>query len=95
MAHVEIIETSSLGDRSYLVSDGEVAVVIDPQRDLDRVLTLLDKHRARLVFVFETHIHNDYVTGGLELAQRTGAEYVVSADDEVSFDRRPLREGDV
>ena len=34
---VEIIETSSLGDRSYVVSDGETAVVIDPQRDIDRV----------------------------------------------------------
>ncbi|MGZ4663479.1 MAG: MBL fold metallo-hydrolase [Frankiaceae bacterium] len=95
MARVEIIETTSLGDRSYLVTDGEVAVVIDPQRDIDRVLALLDKHRARLAYVFETHIHNDYVTGGLELAHRTGAEYVVSADDEVSFDRRPVRDGDV
>ena len=37
---VEIIETSSLGDRSYVVSDGRIAVVIDPQRDIDRVLGL-------------------------------------------------------
>ncbi len=37
---VSIIETSGLGDRSYLVSDGDVAVVIDPQRDIDRVLDL-------------------------------------------------------
>ena len=34
---VEVVETSSLGDRSYLVHDGHVAVVIDPQRDIDRV----------------------------------------------------------
>ena len=38
MIHIETIETSSLGDRSYLVHDGEVAVVVDPQRDIDRVL---------------------------------------------------------
>jgi hydroxyacylglutathione hydrolase len=31
------IETPSLGDRSYVVTDGEVAAVIDPQRDIDRV----------------------------------------------------------
>jgi len=31
------IETSSLGDRSYLLVDGDVAAVIDPQRDIDRV----------------------------------------------------------
>lgn len=38
MLYVSVIETSGLGDRSYLVSDGEVAVAIDPQRDIDRVL---------------------------------------------------------
>ena len=95
MAHIEIIETSGLGDRSYLATDGDLAIVIDPQRDIDRILALLDKHEVRLGYVLETHIHNDYVTGGLELAQRTGAEYVVSADDEVSFHRMPIREGDV
>ncbi|MDP2772155.1 MAG: MBL fold metallo-hydrolase, partial [Nocardioides sp.] len=55
------IETPSLGDRSYLVHDGEVAFVVDPQRDIDRVLDLLDKQEVRLTHVFETHIHNDYV----------------------------------
>jgi hydroxyacylglutathione hydrolase len=95
MADVEILETSGLGDRSYLVTDGEVAVVIDPQRDIDRVLDLLERHRVRLAYVLETHIHNDYVTGGLELARRTDAEYVVSAHDDVAFDRTPVHDGDV
>ena len=95
MARIEIIETSGLGDRSYLVVDGGVAIVVDPQRDIDRVLDLSERHGARVAYVLETHIHNDYVTGGLELAQRTGAAYVVSAADEVSFERTPIRDGDV
>ena len=88
------IETPSLGDRSYVVHDGEVAFVVDPQRDIDRVLALLEEHGVRLTDVFETHIHNDYVTGGLALAQRTGAAYHVNAEDEVSFERTPIRDGD-
>ncbi len=88
------IETPSLGDRSYLVHDGEVAFVVDPQRDIDRVLALLDEHGLRLTHVLESHIHNDYVTGGLALAQRTGAAYLVNADDAVSFDRTPVRDGE-
>jgi hydroxyacylglutathione hydrolase len=95
MIHIDTIESSGLGDRSYLATDGEVAIVIDPQRDIDRVLALLDDRDARLTHVFETHIHNDYVTGGLELARRLGAEYVVSAEDDVSFERVPVRDGDV
>ncbi len=88
------IETPTLGDRSYVVHDGEVAFVIDPQRDIDRVLAILDEHALRLTDVFETHLHNDYLTGGLALAQRTGAAYHVNAEDEVSFERTPIRDGD-
>ena len=87
------IETPTLGDRSYLVHDGEVAFVVDPQRDIDRVLALLEEQRLRLTHVFESHIHNDYVTGGLALARRTGAQYLVNAADQVSFERTPVRDG--
>src|SRR5690606_34779743 len=92
---IATIETPSLGDRSYLVHDGEVALVVDPQRDIDRVLDLLAEHGVRLTDVFETHIHNDYVTGGLALAQRTGAAYHVNGEDEVSFERTPIADGEV
>ena len=89
------IETPTLGDRSYLVHDGEVAFVVDPQRDIDRVLDLLEEHAVRLTHVLETHIHNDYVTGGLALAERTGALYLVNGEDDVSFSRTPVADGDV
>ncbi|HEX6194994.1 MAG TPA: MBL fold metallo-hydrolase [Jiangellaceae bacterium] len=87
------LETPTLGDRSYVVHDGRVAFVVDPQRDVDRVLAILDDAGVRLTHVFETHIHNDYVTGGLALAEHTGAVYLVNADDEVSFDRTPIHAG--
>src|SRR5262249_12718116 len=45
--------------------------------------------------VVETHIHNDYVTGGLELARTTGAAYLVPAGARVSFARVPVADGDV
>ena len=93
--HVSIIETSGLGDRSYLVTDDDVAVVIDPQRDIDRVFKLAGKRGVHITHVLETHIHNDYVTGGLELARVTGAEYVVPAGDDVSYQRRAIEDGDL
>ncbi|MGA8116192.1 MAG: MBL fold metallo-hydrolase [Actinocatenispora sp.] len=95
MLDVEVIETSSLGDRSYLAHDGEVAVVVDPQRDIDRVLALAGRLDVRIVWVLETHVHNDYVSGGLQLARLSGARYGIAADDDVPFDRVPLRDGDV
>jgi len=94
MVTVIPIETPSLGDRSYLVHDGEQGFVVDPQRDIDRVLAILRDTDVRLTHVFETHIHNDYVTGGPALAHRTGAQYVVNGDDRVSFDRTAIRDGE-
>jgi rhodanese-related sulfurtransferase len=88
------IETPTLGDRSYLVHDGRVAFVVDPQRDIDRVLTLTRTNGLEVSAVFESHIHNDYVTGGYALAGTTGATYYVNADDDVRFDRTPIRDGD-
>ncbi|MDV6248197.1 MBL fold metallo-hydrolase, partial [Rhodococcus opacus] len=92
---VSIIETSSLGDRSYLISDGAVGVVVDPQRDIDRVLALARDRGVRITHVLETHIHNDYVTGGLELSRTTGAEYVVPTGDDVGYQRRAVSDGDL
>lgn len=43
---IAIIETSSLGDRSYLISHDGIAVVIDPQRDIDRVRALAAEKNA-------------------------------------------------
>lgn len=88
------IETPSLGDRSYLLIDGDFAAVFDPQRDIDRIESLLTKQSLRLTHVFETHVHNDYVTGGLELARRTGATYVLSAEDEVGYEHTGAADGD-
>ncbi|WP_446220159.1 rhodanese-like domain-containing protein [Micromonospora sp. IBHARD004] len=91
---VSVIATSSLGDRSYLASDGTVGIVVDPQRDIDRVMYLAGEKGVRITHVVETHIHNDYVSGGLELARLTGAHYLVAAADEVGFDRMPVSDGD-
>jgi hydroxyacylglutathione hydrolase len=91
---VEVISTAELGDRSYIAHDGELALVIDAQRDIDRIQAVLADQDLRCVLVAETHIHNDYVSGGLELARRTGATYVVAANDDVAFDRRSVSDGE-
>jgi glyoxylase-like metal-dependent hydrolase (beta-lactamase superfamily II) len=94
MYEVVTIETPGLGDRSYLIHDGGTAVVIDPQRDIDRVLQAAQTSGVRISHVLETHIHNDYVTGGLALAEAAGAAYVVAAAEEVGFSRTAAGDGD-
>ena len=90
---VIVIETTQLGDRSYVVHDGSVALVIDPQRDTDRVEAAVRDAGVTITHVAETHIHNDYLTGGLELARAHGASYLVNAADQVKFERQPITDG--
>lgn len=94
MLHVLNIDTPTLGDRCYLVHDGAVALVVDPQRDVDRVLALAESEGVKVTHVAETHLHNDYVTGGRALAAATGATYLVNGADDVAFDRQPISPGD-
>ncbi|WAH95974.1 MBL fold metallo-hydrolase [Arthrobacter sp. MMS18-M83] len=90
---VVVVETTQLGDRSYLVHDGTVALVVDPQRDTDRVETAARNAGVAITHVAETHLHNDYLTGGLILAQDHNARYLVNAADSVAFERDPVVPG--
>lgn len=84
------IDTPNLGDRSYVVGREGSAIVIDPQRDIDRVQEVLDEKGWTVSHVFETHFHNDYVSGGLELAKVVGAEYCVPDGMDIEFSARQI-----
>ena len=89
------LSTPELGDRSYLLHDGRVGAVIDPQRDVNRIIGIARSENVRITCVAETHIHNDYVSGGWALAQQLGVPYLVAAAEDAHFERRPVVDGDV
>jgi len=88
------IDTPTLGDRGYIAHDGKTALVVDPQRDIDRVEKILTDDNLSLGAVVETHMHNDYVSGGLVLARKYQANYITSAEDPVSFERTAAKDLD-
>jgi uncharacterized NAD(P)/FAD-binding protein YdhS/glyoxylase-like metal-dependent hydrolase (beta-lactamase superfamily II)/rhodanese-related sulfurtransferase len=96
LLEVVTFESPDVGDRSYLVHSGPHGVVIDPQCDIARVESEAERRGVHITHVFETHIHNDYVSGGLVLARRLGATYALSADEPVAFgdERLGVRGGD-
>ncbi|MGW5787939.1 MBL fold metallo-hydrolase [Streptomyces sp. NPDC003757] len=95
MFFVDVLETESLGNRGYLAGGSRSAVVVDPPRDVDRVIAAAARRGVRITAVAETHVHNDYVTGGLELTRLTGARYLVPAGAEVAYARVAVADGDV
>ncbi|MFF0593787.1 MBL fold metallo-hydrolase [Streptomyces antibioticus] len=95
MFFADVLETEGLGNRSHLAGGARAAVVVDPPRDIDRVIAAAARRGVRIVAVAETHVHNDYVSGGLELARLTGARYLVPAGADVAYARMPVADGDV
>lgn len=90
---IEMFLTPGLGDATWLVaSDGEAAL-IDPQRDVARFLQAADQRGWRITHVLETHVHNDYVSGAMEVRAATGAELVVPARGGYRFPHRAADEG--
>jgi hydroxyacylglutathione hydrolase len=92
---VEQFFLDGLGHQSYLVTDetSGVAAVVDPRRDIEIYLEAAERASARITHVFETHVHNDYVTGALELRARTGATIVTASAAGVAYEHHGIAGG--
>ncbi|MFV5994724.1 MBL fold metallo-hydrolase [Streptomyces sp. NPDC056231] len=85
-----------LSHASYLVGDRTTgrAVVIDPQRDVNDYIATAERHGLTIERVIETHIHADFLSGHLELAERTGARISYGSAATLDFDTDPLDDGE-
>lgn len=82
-----------LAHGSYLIgSEGEAAVV-DPQRDVDDYIKSAEQHGLKIRYIFETHLHADFVSGHRELAARTGAQIYIGREAGASFPHVDVHDG--
>jgi glyoxylase-like metal-dependent hydrolase (beta-lactamase superfamily II) len=73
-----------------------VCAVVDPQaRDIDAYVEFAAAKGMRITHVIDTHVHADHLSGGRELAARTGAKYALHESAEVGFPFEPLHDGQV
>ncbi len=88
-----------LSHASYLIGDTTTgrAVVVDPQRDIAEYVADAELHGLRIEKVLETHFHADFLSGHLELAERTGATigYGRAAEGRAEFPIETYAAGDV
>lgn len=79
LMEIHSFRTPGLGDQTYLLEHDGLGVLIDPQRDIGRFLSKAEERDVQLRWVLDTHLHNDYVSGGEAAAKATGAELVLPA----------------
>src|SRR5581483_3797443 len=86
---IAAFRTPGLGDTTYLLTHEGVGILVDPQRDVDRFIDFADGAGIRIGHVLETHLHNDYVSGGREAARRSRAQLVLPAAAGAAFEHVP------
>jgi len=82
-----------LAHASYMLGSGGEAAVVDPQRDVEIYLKAADEQGLKICYIFETHLHADFVSGHLELAERTGAKIYIGAEAGATFPHVAMRDG--
>ncbi len=91
---VEQIYTGCLAEAAYYIESEGEAVIIDPLRETRPYLEKLEKEGATLKYIFETHFHADFVSGHLDLAEKTGATIVYGPTAKTEFDILEAKDGE-
>lgn len=91
---VEQIYTGCLAEAAYYIESEGEAVIIDPLRETKPYLEKLKKEGATLKYIFETHFHADFVSGHLDLAEKTGATIVYGPTAKTEFEKLEAKDGE-
>jgi len=91
---VEQIYTGCLAEAAYYIESRGEAAIIDPLRETAPYIRRAEKDNAQIKYVFETHFHADFVSGHVELAQKTGAKIVYGPEAKCEFDCYSAKDGE-
>jgi hydroxyacylglutathione hydrolase len=91
---IQQLYTSCLAQAAYYIeSNGEVAI-IDPLRDYESYLAMAKERGANIKYIFETHFHADFVSGHIDLADRTGAKIVYGPTTKTNYPVHVAKDGE-
>ncbi|MFA7060778.1 MAG: MBL fold metallo-hydrolase [Pedobacter sp.] len=85
---------TGLAHSSYLLGGAETCAIIDPRRDVGIYLDAAADMGMKITHILQTHLHADFVSGHLNLAEATGAVIVAPKSGNCEFKHQPVAEGD-
>lgn len=86
--------TKGLAHSSYLMGGAKTCAIIDPRRDVQIYLEAARALDMKITHILETHLHADFISGHLDLAEMTGATIYAPKSAECKFDHVGVSEGD-
>ena len=92
---IKQLYTGCLSEAAYYIESEGEAAVIDPLRDTDEYIILEKERGARIKYIFETHFHADFVSGHIDLGQKTGAPIIYGPQTETSYPVKVAKDGEI
>ncbi len=80
---------------SYIVAGDRTCAIIDPARDVERYIRAAEEMGVVITHILETHLHADFISGHLDLADRTGATIYAPKSGNCAFPHSAVEEGDI
>ncbi|GAA5027110.1 MBL fold metallo-hydrolase [Marivirga lumbricoides] len=93
--HIEQIYTGCLAQGAYYIESNGEAAIVDPLRESAPYIAKAEKRDAKIKYIFETHFHADFVSGHVDLAQKTGATIVYGPGAKTDFKLHEAKDGEV
>ncbi|WP_316816323.1 MBL fold metallo-hydrolase [Pedobacter nyackensis] len=91
---IEQIYTGCLAEAAYYIESNGEAAIIDPLREVEPYLKKAKKDGAVIKYIFETHFHADFVSGHIDLGEKSGAEIVYGPTATTSFKSHIAEDGE-
>jgi hydroxyacylglutathione hydrolase len=91
---VKQLYTNCLSEAAYYIESKGEAAVIDPLRDVKEYIYLAEERKAGIKYIFETHFHADFVSGHLDLSNKTKAPIVFGPNTETQFPVHVAKDGE-
>jgi glyoxylase-like metal-dependent hydrolase (beta-lactamase superfamily II)/rhodanese-related sulfurtransferase len=91
---IEQIYTGCLAQGAYYIESNGEAAIIDPLRESDPYLEKAKKDQSKIKYIFETHFHADFVSGHLDLAQKTGAKIIYGPEADTAYKKYQAKDGE-
>lgn len=84
--YVEQIYTGCLAEAAYYIESNGEAAIIDPLRETEPYIKKAEERGAKIKYIFETHFHADFVSGHMDLSEKTGAPIIYGPTAKTAFD---------
>jgi glyoxylase-like metal-dependent hydrolase (beta-lactamase superfamily II) len=93
--YIQQVYTNCLAQAAYYIESNGEAAIIDPLRDYETYLAMANERGATIKYIFETHFHADFVSGHIDLANKTGAKIVYGPTTQTAYPVHVATDGEV